>query len=245
MTTAELDTTVTVTADGAVANLRRSTDREWAEAVDHRFVRELFAGTIDDAVMRDYLVQDYQFFESFLSMLGACVAHADELDAKLRFAKQLGMLVAEEDTYFVDSFAELGVRPADYLDPALAAPTAGFRDLMDGAVTSAEYPQLLIVLVVAEWLYLDWAESQDAVPSRQVHRGWIDLHRGDAFREWVQFLVDELERVLPAGAAESSETDRLTRIWQRAVDLECAFFDNVYREDSHRRTADPSSSSLT
>ncbi|MGC2942643.1 MULTISPECIES: TenA family protein [unclassified Brevibacterium] len=233
MATAELDTSITVAADGAVSALLRSTSRQWAQAVDHRFVRELFAGTIDDAVMRDYLVQDYQFFESFLSMLGACVAHADALDARLRFAKQLGMLVADEDTYFVDSFAEFGVSPADYRDPELTAPTTGFRDLMDDAVASAEYPQLLIVLVVAEWLYLDWAESRDATPPRQVHRGWIDLHRGDAFRAWVQFLVDELERVFPAEAAGAAEATHLARAWQRAVDLECAFFDDVYRTDSH------------
>ncbi|WP_152348733.1 TenA family protein [Brevibacterium sp. CFH 10365] len=228
MTTTDIDTTITVAADGAVSALMRSTSRQWAEAVDHRFVRELFAGTVDDAVMRDYLVQDYQFFESFLSMLGACVAHADELDAKLRFARQLGMLAADEDTYFVDSFAELGVLPDGYLDPELTAPTAGFRDLMDESVTSASYPQLLIVLVVAEWLYLDWAESQEAKPSRQVHRRWIDLHRGDAFHGWVQFLVDELERVFPTDDDQGSDAETLSRTWHQAVALECDFFDNVY-----------------
>lgn len=219
---------IIVDSDGAVAELLRSTERQWVRAVNHRFVRELFAGSIDDAVMRDYLVQDYQFFESFLSMLGACVAHADELEAKLRFARQLGMLVADEDTYFVDSFAELGLDPADYLRPELAVPTAGFQALMDDSVASASYPQLLIVLVVAEWLYLDWAESRDEVPQRAVHRGWIDLHRGEAFRGWVQFLADELERVFPEEEDQSSEAENLNRIWRRAVDLECAFFDNVY-----------------
>ena len=230
MTTTDIDTTITVAADGAVSALMRSTSRQWAEAVDHRFVRELFAGTVDDAVMRDYLVQDYQFFESFLSMLGACVAHADELDAKLWFARQLGMLAADEDTYFVDSFAELGVRPDGYRDPELTAPTAGFRDLMGESVASASYPQLLIVLVVAEWLYLDWAESQEARPSRQVHRGWIDLHRGDAFHGWVQFLVDELERVFPTDDDQGSDAETLSRTWHQAVALECAFFDSAYRQ---------------
>ena len=230
MTTTDINTTITVAADGAVSALMRSTSRQWAEAVDHRFVRELFAGTVDDAVMRDYLVQDYQFFESFLSMLGACVAHVDELDAKLRFARQLGMLAADEDTYFVDSFAQLGVRPDEYLDPELTAPTAGFRDLMDESVASASYPQLLIVLVVAEWLYLDWAESQEARPSRQVHRGWIDLHRGDAFHGWVQFLVDELERVFPTDDDQGSDAETLSRTWHQAVALECAFFDSAYRQ---------------
>lgn len=227
MTTTGIGASIEVAADGAVSDLMSSTSRQWAAAVDHRFVRELFAGSIDDAVMRDYLVQDYQFFESFLSMLGACVAHADELEAKLRFARQLGMLVADEDTYFVDSFAELGIDPADYLRPELAAPTVGFRDLMDAAVGSASYPQLLVVLVVAEWLYLDWAESGEEMPQRQVHRGWIDLHRGEAFRGWVQFLVDELERVFPEEEDQSSEAENLNRIWRRAVDLECAFFDNM------------------
>lgn len=226
MTTTGIGASIEVATDGSASTLMRSTSRQWAEAIDHRFIRELFAGTIDDEVMRDYLVQDYQFFESFLSMLGACVAHADELDAKLRFSRQLGMLVADEDTYFVGSFAELEVDPADYLHPELATPTAGFRDLMDDAVASASYPQLLVVLVVAEWLYLDWAESREEIPQRQVHRGWIDLHRGEAFREWVQFLVDELERVFPSGDAEAAES--LTRVWRHAVDLECAFFDNVY-----------------
>lgn len=228
MTTTGIGASIEVAADGAVSALMSSTSRRWAEAVDHRFVRELFAGSIDDAVMCDYLVQDYQFFESFLSMLGVCVAHADELEAKLRFARQLGMLVADEDTYFVDSFAQLGIDPAEYLHSELATPTANFRDLMDSSVASASYPQLLVVLVVAEWLYLDWAESGEEMPQRQVHRGWIGLHRGEAFRGWVQFLVDELERVFPAADDQSSEAESLTRIWRRAVDLECAFFDNVY-----------------
>ena len=91
MTTTGIGASIEVAADGAVSALMSSTSRQWAAAVDHRFVRELFAGSIDDAVMRDYLVQDYQFFESFLSMLGACVAHADELEAKLRFAPILGI----------------------------------------------------------------------------------------------------------------------------------------------------------
>ncbi|SDT12571.1 Thiaminase [Brevibacterium siliguriense] len=222
------NSSIIVDSGGAVAELLRSTERRWVRAVNHRFVRELFAGTVHDTVMRDYLIQDYQFFESFLSMLGACVAYADELDAKLRFARQLGMLVADEDTYFVDSFAELGVDPADYLRPELAAPTVGFRDLMDDSVASASYPQLLIVLVVAEWLYLDWAESREEVPQRAVHRAWIDLHRGDAFRGWVQFLVDELERVFPRDGDQGSDAEALARSWKHAVDLECAFFDHVY-----------------
>lgn len=224
-------TVIRLVDGGAVATLRESTEPTWRAAVEHRFVRELFAGTVVDEVMAKYLTQDYQFFESFLSMLGACVAHADELEPRLRFAKQLGFLEADEDSYFVRALAEVGVPAVDYADPVLTEPTAGFRDLMDSSVTSASYAQLLVVLIVAEWLYLDWGERDESLPERDVHVGWIELHRGTDFREWVQFLVDELERVYPAGEdTEAAEARaRLDGTWRAAVDLELAFFDEAYR----------------
>lgn len=225
-----ISSSIRLTPGGPVAVLRAEASSAWEAAVGHRFITELFAGTVDDSVMRKYLIQDYQFFESFLSMLGACVAHGDAVGPKLRFAKQLGFLEADEDSYFLMAFTEVGVPAADYADPRLAEPTEGFRDLMDEAVDSASYAELLVVLVIAEWLYLDWGESSDPMPPRRVHSGWIDLHRGEDFRAWVQFLIDELERVFPTGEdTESAATrGRLAHIWHRAVDLELAFFDEAY-----------------
>ncbi|GDZ90371.1 hypothetical protein CSDY_1885 [Streptococcus dysgalactiae] len=61
----------------------------WQLAVNHRFVAELFNDTLDEQVFAAYLIQDYQFFDVFLSTLGACVAYGDRLESKLRFSKQL------------------------------------------------------------------------------------------------------------------------------------------------------------
>lgn len=221
---------IRLTPGGPVAALRAEASSAWEAAVGHRFVTELFAGTVDDSVMRKYLIQDYQFFESFLSMLGACVAYGDAVGPKLRFAKQLGFLEADEDSYFLTAFAEVGVPATDYADPQLTGSTEGFRDLMYEAVDSASYADLLVVLVIAEWLYLDWGERSEPMPVRRVHSGWIELHRGEDFRAWVQFLIDELERVFPTGedAESAAVRDRLSRIWHRAVELELAFFDEAY-----------------
>ncbi|HCG55734.1 MAG TPA: transcriptional regulator, TENA/THI-4 family protein [Brevibacterium sp.] len=226
----QANTSIRLSPDGPAAALRAETAATWDAAVGHRFVTELFAGTVDDSVMKKYLIQDYQFFESFLSMLGACVAHTDDIGPKLRFSKQLGILEADEDSYFVTAFAEVGVPEAEYDAPELTAATARFRDLMDEAVASASYPDLLVVLVIAEWLYLDWGEREDPMPHRHVHAGWIDLHRGEDFRAWVQFLVDELERVFPIGddAESAAVRDRLTHLWRTTVGVEFAFFDEAY-----------------
>src|SRR5689334_11883927 len=63
--------------------LRAANELAWSNAVGHRFVKELCAGTVPDAVMARYLVQDHRFLDSFLTLLGAALASADTFSAKL------------------------------------------------------------------------------------------------------------------------------------------------------------------
>ena len=97
-------------------------------------------------------------------MLGACVANADQLESKLRFAKQLGFLEADEDGYFQKAFKELKVAENDYLEVTLHPVTKAFQELMYSAVTSSDYAHLLVMLVIAEGLYLDWGSKDLALP---------------------------------------------------------------------------------
>ncbi|GAA1157013.1 TenA family protein [Nesterenkonia sandarakina] len=219
-------TTADVAADSFAGALRLATAEDWDASVNHRFVDELFDGTLSDEVLARYLVQDYQFFDAFIAMLGACVATTDSKPARLRFAAQLGMLAADEDGYFQQSFAELGVPDSDVVSPDLAAPTEEFIAQMWEVARSRDYADLLVVLVIAEWLYLDWGQRDLPLPEASKHRGWIDLHRGEDFRAWTQFLIDELNRVAPPLASDDGA--RLSARWKRIVAIERAFFDAAY-----------------
>ena len=72
--------------------LRAASEPNWSHAVGHRFVNELFAGTMPDAVMARYLIQDHRFLDSFLMLLGAVLAGADTFAARLRFGRIIGMV---------------------------------------------------------------------------------------------------------------------------------------------------------
>lgn len=157
----------------AVEEFLRNSQKNWQAAVNHRFIQELFEGTIEDEVLKKYLIQDYHFFDAFLSMLGACVAHADTLEAKLRFAKQLGFLEADEDGYFQKAFKELGVTEKEFLEVTLHSVTKEFQKLMYSAVDSSDYAQLLVMLVIAEGLYLDWG-SKEITSSKEVYSFGMD-----------------------------------------------------------------------
>jgi thiaminase (transcriptional activator TenA) len=208
------------------ADLRAATATTWDAAVGHRFVDELWAGTVDDAVLARYLTQDHQFLDAFVALLGAAVAAADRPTPRLALARQLGLVAGDEDDYFGRALTRLGVGEDDRRAPVLAGPTRRFTALMDDARRSADYGVVLAVLLVAEWLYLDWASRSGPAPDDWLHREWIDLHRGEAFTVWVALLRAEFDRV--AADASPERVDRMVAAFTDAVDVELAFFEAAY-----------------
>lgn len=208
--------------------LRATNAAGWDAAVGHRFVDELLAGTLADDVLAGYLVQDYQFCDAFTALLGQGCASAPDLDSRLVFARQLGMFASDENTYFVDSFDALGVPEQQRSTPQLSDATAAFDALMREALHSRSYAQVLAVLLVAEWLYLDWATRPDAGDSgRPEHLGWIELHRGPAFTTWVDWLRAQLDAHEPT---DDGERRAVESVFARAVRCELAFFDAAYHD---------------
>ena len=146
----------------------------WSHAVQHRFVNELFAGAVPDAVMARYLIQDHRFLDSFLVLLGAALASADTFAARLRFGRFIGMVSAEENTYFLRAFEALGVTETRRAADPDTQPTIGFKAIMREGADARSYAVTLSVLVVAEWLYLDWASrAPQPLPNNFVHAEWI------------------------------------------------------------------------
>lgn len=203
--------------------LRKQNHTTWEKAVSHRFVQELFDGTIDDSVMASYLVQDYRFLDSFLVLLGASVSTADALEPRLRFAQFIGEIAGDENTYFLDAFEALGVSAKQREEIPNTEPTTAFCALMREAAETRDYVAIVAVLLVAEWLYLDWATRDSRpLPKNFVHAEWIRLHDFPEFHERIAFLRAELDRVGPARRAIAQD------FFHRAVEIELAFFDAAY-----------------
>jgi thiaminase (transcriptional activator TenA) len=204
-------------------NLRTASEPAWSNAVKHRFVQELCAGTVPDAVMARYLIQDHRFLDRFLTLLGAALASADTFSAKIRFGQFIGGVSSEENTYFLRAFEALGVTEDRRGGDPDTAPTAGFKALMQEAAQTHDYAAAVAVLVVTEWLYFDWASRAPRPrPTNVVHAEWIALHDSPALSGFVDFLRSELDRIGPAAAELCHD------FFRRAVALELSFFDAAY-----------------
>ncbi len=205
--------------------LRAASEPGWSHAGGHRFVKELFTGAVPHAVIARYLIQDHRFIDSFLILLGAALASADTFEARLCLGRFIDMVSAEENTYFLRAFEALGVTEDRRTADPDTQPTAGFQAIMREAAQTRGYAAALSVLVVAEWLYLDWASrAPKPVPDKFVHAEWITLHDNPEFRGFVDFLGAELDRVGPAQA------DLCRDFFRRAVALELSFFEAAYAD---------------
>ena len=136
--------------------------------------------------MARYLIQDHRFLDSFLILLGAALASADTFEARLRFGRFIGMVSGEENTYFLRAFQALSVTESRRAADPDTRPTAGFKAIMREAAHTRNYAAALSVLVVAEWLYLDWASrAPQPLPGNFVYAEWVRLHDNlDCARSW-------------------------------------------------------------
>ena len=80
---------------GFAQTLRAECATDWQACCQHRFVDELFAGGISDAHLRAYLVQDYQFIDRFVALLGAAIASADQFAARVTLSQFAAMVTSD------------------------------------------------------------------------------------------------------------------------------------------------------
>lgn len=207
--------------------LRSAPGPTWEDAVDHRFVDELWRGRVDPGVLARHLVLDHQFLDATTALLGAAVAAADRPEPRITLARRLGALAGPEHDSSARALDALDVPLADRTHPELGDPARTLLDLRHGARRSADYATCLTVLLAGEWLHLDQASRNGAEPTDEpLQRTWIDLHRGPAFESWVAFLRLELDRT--AAGLDDARRDGLRELFTRVAELELALLDEAY-----------------
>ena len=207
--------------------LRARSEPAWTEATTHPFTRELADGSLDPDAYADYLVQDYTFVDTLVSLVGYGVGQAPTMQQKRRLVEFLDTVTDEEDDYFERSFEALGVTPEAYENSPLAEPTAALRDLLCRAATTGDYAETLAVLLPVEWVYLAWAEAVETPDDPFYYREWVTLHDNPEFASFVSWLCEELDTLGPTLAPYRQR--RVASLFTRAVHLEVAFFDAAYR----------------
>ncbi|KAI5967221.1 hypothetical protein KGF57_000436 [Candida theae] len=213
---------------------------EYNRATRHPLTNELCSGTLSDSKLFVYLTQDLQFFNYSLNLLGKTLALCDEPEASVRLAKQIGFLAEDENTYFADTLKELESSDLSSVvkmkkESIVLPEVTQYIDYLKYLINdSTSYSELITFCYVMEKVYLEWVEHNQQ--ANNIAKGlpkkfqtWIDLHSGDHFIEWVQFLSNEVERRLEL---EAKDDDKYTKIYEstfiKSLKLESDFFEACY-----------------
>jgi len=212
------------------ARLRKNAEPLWRQSVEHRFTQELIDDTLSDAVFARYLIQDYAFLQSLAQTLELAIDHAPDETSKTILSGFLDSVTGDENDYFLRSFDALGVSKLMWSEAKKTTTTRRLGDIMLNAARNG-YAETLAVLLPAEWVYLSWASAAgEARPKRFYLAEWIEIHANPAFTDFVEWLRAETDRLGPTLPAE--QRGHLAALFRETIELEVAFFDAAYSEDT-------------
>jgi thiaminase/transcriptional activator TenA len=210
---------------GLFGRLRAATRPDWEAYVDHRFVRELGAGTLPTACFRRFLSQEYLFLLHFARAWGLLAFKSTDLGGIRAASAGLAAILAEIPLHVTFS-AAWGLGEAEMSAEPEAAETMLYTRYVLDTGMSGDTLDLLTAIMPCVAGYAEigmrLAALPTATPEQNPYRDWITAYQSEPYQSSVAAAIDAFNQ---QGA---DVTDRrlaaLTRIFATATRLEAAFW---------------------
>jgi len=207
--------------------LRDRAEPAWTRAVEHRFTHEIADDTLDEAVFKRYLTNEYSFVITAATLLGYAIAKAPSMDEKARLAEGLRGLTTDQRAFFMRAFEALEIPEAVWSAPIEDSAVLAFRDTTIRAAAHGGYEETLATMLAAEWMYVTWSQRAHRRPRHPYYAEWIALHVAPAFEghaNWLRERLDHYGPLLPP-----YRQNEVAYIFKRTLELEIGFHDAPYK----------------
>lgn len=196
------------------------------KATEHQLTKELCQGTLKDSILYTYLAQDVQFFESGLKLMCKITSLSPTTHSLITLAKKIGFFANDENTYFQDALSLLAPSVEESKRDLLKKTQIGkikdyvgyLEEMTDD--TKLTYAELITYLWCAEEVYWKWAH--DLPRASKLHwkyQTWIDLHDGEHFKVWCEFLKKEVDNY---------PVEKVEKMFEKILISEYEFFETSY-----------------
>ena len=201
----------------------------WDAQKDHPFVRELAAGTLEEAAFEHWVRQDYRYLLDYARLFAVAGARASD-EATMTHLLGVAHQVLDEEMELHRSFAaERGISETE-LESVEKAPTCvAYTNFLVRTAYEGSVAEIAAALYPCMQGYLDVAEHMDALADEE-HRytPFIETYTGEEFREateWCRAFVDRCGEEYP-GQHEAMEAAFL-----RSAKLEYRFWEMAYTRE--------------
>jgi thiaminase (transcriptional activator TenA) len=204
----------------------------WRAIDNHRFLRELEAGTLPMDKFTYFILQDYVYLLDFAQVLcrgGAMAPNLETLELFCRHA--LGAV--EVERCFHTSFGKSLGLSREQLDAVAKAPTTrAYIDHLQSVARGSTLGELVAAVLPCYWIYGETGRRlyKNRPRKPKIYREWIEIYASESFwrplREQIQ-LMDKL-----GATASGSAKKHMTEYFILSSRYEFMFWEQAHRMES-------------
>ena len=202
----------------------------WDEASSKPFVIDMAKGTLDKALFRRYMLQDYLYLQYYIAILneikGIC---GDEKTAGF-LDEIIAGTTREAETVHRSNMEELGITDEE-LSRSVSFPViTEYESYMRGCVE--EYGLLggLTALLQCSWVYAYIAEKTISKYSDEISKSeygsWFEAYSCQSYLDTNQMWIDLLDK--QSEGSDEVLASKMCVIFERCARFENEFWDELY-----------------
>ncbi|MFO8099753.1 MAG: thiaminase II [Salinibacter sp.] len=206
----------------------------WQEAVDHPFVHALAEGSLDAETFKFYQMQDARYLEAFADASSLTSVRCTDPDDTLWFIDAARLALVVEGELHEGYGEDLGYGPEDIRALDLTPNNRAYQDHMIRQAQTGTLVEAVAALTPCPWLYIELGQRLEremgAIPDDHPYANWLDMYRDPEFNDYMDNLLDRLQRF--AEAADADARERAKTAFTTSVRYEWMFWDQAWTQQA-------------
>lgn len=201
----------------------------WTAQKDHPFVRELAAGTLEEAAFRHWVEQDYRYLQDYARLFALAGVTADD-EATMTHLLGIAHRILDEEMDLHRSFAaDYGIDAADLARVEKAPTCVAYTNFLVRTAYEGSIAEIAAALFPCMQGYRDVAAHMaDLADGEHRYTPFIETYTSDAFREscaWTREFVDR------CGERYPGQHDAMEAAFRTSGKLEYQFWEMAYTQE--------------
>jgi thiaminase/transcriptional activator TenA len=157
----------------------------WQAQLEHPFVKGIGDGSLDEAIFKRWVLQDYRYLIEFSRIFAWAVAKADRLESMSWYAAVLNLTLNTEMDLHRQYAARFDIGIEDLETAPMWPTTRAYTDFLVRTAADGDMADLLAALLPCAWGYVHVARHLAAGKAAADPRyaDWVSQYSSDEFAE--------------------------------------------------------------
>jgi thiaminase II len=229
--------TVMTTIAGKLGSSENLTQQLWDDnyafyqkILNMPFNQQLLSGELDEAVFREYIIQDYHFLQNYKKVYGILLAKAPDEGASKFIENSIKEIDEEIEAVHNTYILEFHITE-DELENSIPNPdTEFYNSFLIKTATLEPFEVGLMAMLPCPWIYyqLGVDMKQSANVQNNQYQAWIDEYTEESWENSeTKEIIDFVEKYTRAATPENRQ--KMKQVFETTMKLEYMFWDGIYR----------------